>query len=96
MVQLALHALSISAYMYMDSVVGAACGRMGQKCIQRISQKVYHVPFQQGAKALILLSLEAVLSIQPTSGEIWIRLKQRNDWCMPLQIRYPRLGDRKL
>ena len=73
------HALPISPYRYMDNLVGALCGRIGLKRIQRVFEKIYDLEFQQEAEGLHLPNLGALLSVNPTTGEISIRPKQKID-----------------
>ena len=88
------HALPISSYRYMDNLVGALCGEIGLKRIQRVFEKIYDLEFQQEAEGLILPSLEALLSVDPTTGEISIRLKQKVDWSLPPHKRYSSFPDK--
>ena len=87
------HALPIPPYRYMDNIVGAICGNVGLMRLQRMFERLYGLQLQQESEGLVILSLEAVLYVQPDTAEVSMRLKTKVDWSVPPHKRFSRFPD---
>ena len=77
------HAFPIPPYRYMDNIVGAICGNVGVTRLRNMFEKLYGLELQQEYEGLVIPILEAVLSVQLDTVEVFLRLKTKEDWNVP-------------